>query len=591
MMTATSRSLAAPPQPPFAFSYIRFSHPNQAKGDSVRRQGEAARAWCDRNGVRLDTSLTLHDLGRSAFTGDHRQNPDRNALAAFLKLVEGGKVRRGSFLLIENLDRLSREDEVPACHLLTGILMAGVKVVQLSPYEMLLTDKSNGWELMRAVMELSRGHGESAIKSERVTAAWRRRRKEARESGAVMTRNLPAWVEQRGGRLCLVPGRAAVVKRIFALAGNGYGQARIVQKLTEEKVSPFGVGGHWSRSYVAIILTDRRAVGEFQPRRWVQHALGEEELQKRRPGDQRARKWVNEPDGDPIPGYFPAAVSEAEWLAARAGAAQRRQRPGRIGRHVNVFAGILKDAHGGSSYVCATRSSRGYEYRVLVTSQSAGGRGPCRGFPYPTFERAVLGMLREVDPREVLGNEAGPDEVAVLEGEQTRLREKMAELEAELLNGQVASVAKVLRQLEGKEGDLAARLAAARQKAAHPLGGTWADAKSLIDALDTAPDPVDARLRLRSALRRLVDGAWVLVVPRGRHRLCAAQVWFADGKCHRDYLIVYRPRRANAAGRTEGEWSAHSTVDVAALGALDLRKPEHARQLEQALLALGLAGA
>src|SRR5262249_16773911 len=92
---------------PIVYSYIRFSHPEQARGDSLRRQTEATRAWCDRNGARLDESTTLHDLGRSAFLGEHRKNPDRNALAGFLKLVEKGKIPKGSFLVIENLDRLS----------------------------------------------------------------------------------------------------------------------------------------------------------------------------------------------------------------------------------------------------------------------------------------------------------------------------------------------------------------------------------------------------------------------------------------------------------------------------------------------------
>src|SRR5947209_2278239 len=94
---------AAPAQPPpAAYSYIRFSTPEQAKGDSLRRQTEFTREWCERNSVRLDQSTTLHDLGKSAFTGKHRHNPDRHALAAFLKLVESGRVPAGSYLVIEN---------------------------------------------------------------------------------------------------------------------------------------------------------------------------------------------------------------------------------------------------------------------------------------------------------------------------------------------------------------------------------------------------------------------------------------------------------------------------------------------------------
>src|SRR5687767_14004210 len=76
-----------PHSTPLGFSYVRFSTPEQKEGDSLRRQTEAAKSWCKRNGVRLDESTTLHDLGKSAYLGDHRKNPDRFALAAFLQMV------------------------------------------------------------------------------------------------------------------------------------------------------------------------------------------------------------------------------------------------------------------------------------------------------------------------------------------------------------------------------------------------------------------------------------------------------------------------------------------------------------------------
>jgi DNA invertase Pin-like site-specific DNA recombinase len=158
-----------------AISYIRFSTPEQAEGDSLRRQTESTEKWRERNGVTLDTSHTLKDLGKSAYTKRKRTappddgmaslpeleeivNPDRKALAAFLALNEKRKIPRGAFFVIENLDRLSRDEAVPACHLLTTILMSGVKVVQLKPVEQVLTEKSDAFEVMRAVMELSRGN-------------------------------------------------------------------------------------------------------------------------------------------------------------------------------------------------------------------------------------------------------------------------------------------------------------------------------------------------------------------------------------------------------------------------------------------------
>jgi hypothetical protein len=427
--------------------------------------------------------------------------------------VEGGRVPRGSFLLIENLDRLSREHEVPACHLLTGILMAGVHVVQLAPYEMLLTEKANGWELMRAVMELSRGHGESKIKSVRVAAAWAAKRRKAREGGTVLTRQLPAWVEERGGRLHLIPTAARAVRRAYALATAGYGAGAIAKRLTADGVPALGGSGRWVRSYVAGILKDRRALGEYQP-----------------------RKSDGTPDGDVIGGYYPAVVGERDWLAARAGADQRRKRPGRSGEFVNVFAGLLRNARDGDAYWMVQRNWRGTgRRRVLMNQAASEGRSPSYSFPFETFEAALLSLLAEVDPRDVLGRDDGPDEVAVLSGEHARVEAKIAELEAELLRGDVAAVARVLRQQEERKRQLAGDLDQARRRAARPLGEVWGDCKSLVAALGEAPDPGDARLRLRSALRRVIESVWLLVVPRGRDRLLAAQVWFAGGDRCRSY--------------------------------------------------------
>src|SRR5215471_18471211 len=94
---------------PTAYSYIRFSSPEQAKGDSIRRQESLRDAWLAKTGAVLDTSLSLRDEGVSAFAGAHRQNADRHALAAFLELVKQGRIPRGSYLIVESLDRLSRE--------------------------------------------------------------------------------------------------------------------------------------------------------------------------------------------------------------------------------------------------------------------------------------------------------------------------------------------------------------------------------------------------------------------------------------------------------------------------------------------------
>src|SRR5713101_2202708 len=106
-----------------------------------------------RNGVRLDESTTFRDLGKSAYLGEHRKNPDRFRLAAFLKLAEAGRVPRGSFLVIENLDRLTREDERAALRLWLDILDQGINIVQLHPETVFRHEKSDMVDVMRAIIE------------------------------------------------------------------------------------------------------------------------------------------------------------------------------------------------------------------------------------------------------------------------------------------------------------------------------------------------------------------------------------------------------------------------------------------------------
>jgi DNA invertase Pin-like site-specific DNA recombinase len=567
---------------PVAYSYVRFSHPDQAKGDSLRRQTEAAADWCQRNKVRLDTATTLHDLGRSAFAGEHRNNPDRHALAAFLKLVEEGKVLRGSYLIIENLDRLSREHIQPALLLALNLLQAGIRVVQLKPTEMVFDDKSDTLPVMMMMMELSRGHGESAIKSERVGAAWAEKKKAARKNGTILTHRLPAWVEERGGKLRLIQDRAAVVKLIFHLAASGYGCHAIVAKLNKEKVPPFGVSGRWVRSYVGYILKDRRAVGEFQPRR---RRVGKK-------GGGSIRR-VDRNDGEPIPNYYPAAVTEDEWVTARAGAAQRRLLPGATGKYVNVFAGLLRNARDGDTYFCTTRTYRHPQkgrvrWRVLINTAADARGAKCWSFPFVTFERAILSMLAEINPRELLDQaDDEAEEVQALAGDLARVENSIAMITAELdEHGESPTLFRRLRDKEVEKRRLVERLSEARQKAANPLREAWGECKTLLAALDKAPDANEARLRLRAVVRRIIESVWLLVVPRGLDRLCAVQIWFGGGERCRNYLVWHRP--PNGLTGAEGSWWAWSLASVVKSGDLDLRRPEDARDLEEALLAADL---
>lgn len=565
-------------RPPVAISYQRFSDPKQRKGDSRRRQTEGAEGWCARHNVSLDT--TLVDPGRSAYHGRHRS--DKAALGNFLQLVKEGKVPRGSFLVIENLDRLSREDERTALRLWLDILDAGVSIVQLHPETVFQHERSDMVDIMRAIIELSRGHSESRMKSVRSLANWERAVTLARENGRPITRRLPAWVERsKGGGLGLVRQRAAAVRRIFELAAAGYGMTSIVKKLDAENVPAFGGRvadddghyrqadgecygcGEWRTSYVRSILRDRRAIGEYQPR------------------DATERK-----KGDPIPDYYPRVVSDREFYAAQAAVSARRSKQGRIGKNVaNLFGGLLRNARDGDTYYAATRSDNGAVSRVLLNKSSVEGKSPAFTFPYATFERKLLEELREINPRDVEGG-APVTEVSVLQGELNWLRQRKAALALELMKGDVATIGDALRQLEAREAKLMVELQENAETTAAPRVDTWRDAKSLIGMLDKVrgtDKEEDVRLRLRAALRRVVAEIWLLVVPRGRDKVAACQLRFADGQSCRTYVILHRRAQGNQHGRQEGDSWVRSVKNSSTIGRLDLRDRKHVRQLEELL--------
>jgi DNA invertase Pin-like site-specific DNA recombinase len=576
MKTANPKAPAKPAAKPRAYSYVRFSTPEQRQGDSLRRQTEATQSWCERHNVSLDVKLTLRDLGVSAFKGRHRS--DKAALGQFLEAVKLGKVPKGSYLIIENLDRLSREDARTALSLWISILDAGVNIVQLNPERVFRHEKSDMMDVFQAVIELSRGHSESLVKSQRIGAAWAEKRKQLRATGEPLTRRLPAWIEAKGGtvvdkklrgyELVLNPERVAIVRRIFEMTINGIGQIKIAETLIEEGVKPWGPRTEknpprWLSTYVGDILRDRRAMGEIQ-------------LFTVNPDGGKLVK-----DGPPIKDYYPAAVTEEEFYLAQACTASRNTTThGKVGDHVNIFQGLLYNArdvredgtHG--RYHVQHSMDRRRAYRVLGAANRREG-GKALSFPLDSFERAILHRLREVDPAELLEKSLDTQTSATLEAKLQWVRGSIEKNKEELLRRGVSpTIAEVIRDFENTEQELVQTIKKAKEVEAKPLAVTWTETKSLLEALDQAPDVKEARLRLRLAIRRIVQSIYMLVIPHNANRYAWVQINFEGGGVR--FCEIYH-RRASRGHAARCWMSSTKHVDLNQL--LDIRKPEGMAQV------------
>ena len=92
------------------FSYLRRSSQPQTWGDSERRQLQAAETWCRQRGLTL--SDRFEDRGVQAW---NEKNQER-ALGDLLRMA-----KRGDYLLVEDADRLSRQDWLTALNFVAGI--------------------------------------------------------------------------------------------------------------------------------------------------------------------------------------------------------------------------------------------------------------------------------------------------------------------------------------------------------------------------------------------------------------------------------------------------------------------------------------
>jgi DNA invertase Pin-like site-specific DNA recombinase len=343
-----------------AYSYLRFSTPEQMRGDSFRRQSSMAEAYALQHGLDLDTTFTFHDLGVSAFHGKNLSAESQ--LGNFIQAIKRGLVPQGSYLLVESLDRISRQTARKALRALESVVDEGAVLVTLNDGRKY--DRQNLDEdpiaLFMSILTFMRAHEESAMKASRLKAAWSEKRLQAAKSGKPMTSVGPSWLklDRKTGIFHLVPERVQVVRRIFDMTLDGIGQGVIAQTLNLEGVPPFGRGLHWHRTVVAKILDSPSVLGVFVPH--VQ--------------DQSSGRLVRRAL-EPIANYYPSIIDDETMQrlhSMRAGSVQPRR-----GRHAakalnNIFGGLGRCAGCGST-MTMTNKGDGNKYFVCTKAKAGAG--------------------------------------------------------------------------------------------------------------------------------------------------------------------------------------------------------------------------
>lgn len=436
---------------PKAYSYLRMSTDLQLKGDSRRRQLEASQEYAEECDLDLASDAQLEDIGISAYKGANARD---GALGQFLNAVKAGAIAKGSYLIVESLDRLSREEILPAHTLFLSIVQSGVNLVTLTDRRVYSAKTTNLVDMITSLVIMERAHEESKTKGLRVGAAWKQKRVRA-SLGQPMTARCPAWLRLASDRKTyeIVPDRAEIVRQIFADSAAGLGMYSIATRLNKAGVPAFVGKNGWHRSYVAKTLANRAVLGEFQP-----HVKLD--------GSRVA-------EGEPITGYFPAVVAEELFFRAEHGRSQRKAGGAGSGRkgpgYTNLFTGLARCAYCKSTIAFENKGSgtRGGSY--LICSDAQRGRG-CQAtrWRYQDFETSFLAFVEELDLESIINSNEDAErrkrlegELAAISGELSSVKQLM-EKTYELLStgGSTEFVAGKLKELTDRQADLTNRLAA-----------------------------------------------------------------------------------------------------------------------------------
>lgn len=343
-----------------AYSYLRFSTPEQMHGDSFRRQTALALDYCQKHKLTLDTEVTYNDLGVSAFRG---KNSETGRLGEFLVGVRAGIIEQGSYLLVESLDRISRQAARKALRVLESICDEGITVVTLNDGKLYTREAldTDPMSLIMSLLVFIRSNEESLMKSKRLKSSWVGKRLKLAESGTPLTSRCPGWLEldRENERWIMDREKANIVRRIFREAAAGVGPHTIAENLNKDGVPVFGRGTQWHRSYVVKLLDESPAViGTYVP-----HTMEYVEGKK-----------VRKPLA-PLPGYFPAAVDEVLYQKVRA---MRSKSPsplrGKATQVHNIFAGLVRCARCGSSMTLQNKGGTN-PWRYLICTKARYGAG------------------------------------------------------------------------------------------------------------------------------------------------------------------------------------------------------------------------
>ncbi|MEQ3638760.1 MAG: recombinase family protein [Alteromonas sp.] len=381
---------------PTAFSYVRFSSKEQIQGDSIRRQLEATKLYCESKNLTL-SDKSFKDFGISAY-----KNVNRPSLEDMMVSIDAGIIQEGDYIILESLDRLSRKGISATQHLITGMVKKGVNIVALN--EGLELNSGNSDDLVtiiRIAVAADLAFQESKKKSERIRAAWQNKNQLAKTENKPRTKMIPSWIKlsDDGQEFELDKDKVKTINTIFVLFSRGMGRRGIASKFNGENVTHISTHtrtkGTWYPSFIQKILNNEAVVGTFTPTKLTEDG-------------KRVPDLANK-----IEMYYPQAISEKLYSDVQAIIKSNEKQGGRKGRAMsNLLQGATYCSNCRSTMQYVNKNSKTFEFYLRCSKASVKACTNTKLFRYQLIERSVVeiigleGYKREVSALNKLATDA-----------------------------------------------------------------------------------------------------------------------------------------------------------------------------------------
>ncbi len=467
-----------------AYSYIRWSSAKQSDGDSERRQLDAADKYAAEHGLSI-SPMTFRDSGVSAFKG---KNAIEGELGAFIAAVNEGKIAKGSYLLIENFDRLSRAPVNTALRLFQDIIEGGIVIVTLTDGQIYSTARINeNWtSLIIALSVMARAHEEQKRKGDMVKKAWDAKRELQVNEKKIASKNGPSWLTLSQDRKTWIVDqeKADIVRRIFHMAAeDGHGSNKISIILNKEGVPTIGKAKpnkaeDWATNMVSQLLKQETVFGRFKQ-------FG---------------------GGAVVDDYYPAIVTKKLFDAVQAGRAGRMHKGGQRQGTSNIFSGLCVCAYCQKKMKFVQSGTKTRIPYLMCLSKVEGTGCTAPMMPYlPSvkgiFDRLINRQLRDLSPTRLQVEAA-----SIVQDIEQKLISKQAELEQLVKIAMLApNVVMIADKLEVAQEEMDALQAALVKARSTPITNQELEANGELFKQITSDISPELTLKVQVALRRQVS--------------------------------------------------------------------------------------